>query len=302
LRKPYLILARQTGAGGRCIAMKNRLKTLLLLGALSGVLIALGGALGGGFLHASLVMAALLNLGAWFFSDRIVLATSRARELAPEEAPGVHRMVAELAQAAGIPKPRVYWMPDPQPNAFATGRSPEKSVVAVTAGILRMLDERELRAVLAHEISHVRNRDVLVSSIAATLAAAVTWLAHLAGWFGSSRHDEHGASPAQALLLALTAPIAAVLLQLGISRSREYLADQSGAGLSGDPEALASALEKLEAGAARLRSHADPATASLFIVNPFAGAGGVLSLFSTHPPIAERVRRLRAMALGHAHG
>jgi heat shock protein HtpX len=175
-------------------------------------------------------------------------------------------------------------------------------VVAVTAGILRLLDERELRAVLAHEISHVRNRDVLVSSIAATLAAAVTWLAHLAGWFGGSRDDEHGASPLQALLLALTAPIAATLLQLGISRSREYLADQSGAGLSGDPEGLARALEKLHAGASRLPAHADPATASLFIVNPLAGRGGILSLFSTHPPIAERVRRLRQMELGHAHG
>jgi heat shock protein HtpX len=282
--------------------MKNRLKTVLLLGALSGMLIGLGAALGGGFLHASLVMAALLNLGAWFFSDRIVLALSRARELPPEEAPGVHRIVAELAQAAGIPKPRVYWTPDLQPNAFATGRSPEKAVVAVTAGILGMLDERELRAVLAHEISHVRNRDVLVSSIAATLAAAVTWLAHLAGWFGGSRDDEHGASPAQALLLALTAPIAAVLLQLGISRSREYLADQSGAGLSGDPEGLARALEKLQAGASRLPSHADPATASLFIVNPLSGTGRILSLFSTHPPMAERVRRLRSMAAGHAHG
>jgi heat shock protein HtpX len=284
------------------IAMKNRVKTLLLLGALSGILIGLGGALGGGFLHASLVIAALLNLGAWFFSDRIVLAMSHARELAPEEAPFVHRIVTELAQAAGIPKPRISWIPDPQPNAFATGRSPQKAVVAVTAGILRTLDERELRAVLAHEISHVRNRDVLVSSIAATLAAAVTWLAHFAGWFGGSRDDEHGASPAQALLLALTAPIAAVLLQLGISRSREYLADQSGAGLSGDPEALASALEKLQTGATRLASHSEPATASLYIVNPFAGAGGVLSLFSTHPPIAERVRRLRAMVLAHAHG
>jgi len=282
--------------------MKNRLKTVLLLGALSGMLVGLGAALGGGFLHASLVMAAVLNLGAWFFSDRIVLALSRARELPPDEAPAVHRIVAELAQAAGIPKPRVYWTPDLQPNAFATGRSPEKAVVAVTAGILRMLDERELRAVLAHEISHVRNRDVLVSSIAATLAAAVTWLAHLAGWFGGSRDDEHGASPAQALLLALTAPIAAVLLQLGISRSREYLADQSGAGLSGDPEGLARALEKLHAGASRLPSQADPATASLFIVNPLAGTGGVLSLFSTHPPLAERIRRLRAMTATYAHG
>jgi len=282
--------------------MKNRLKTVLLLGALSGMLVGLGAALGGGFLHASLVMAAVLNLGAWFFSDRIVLALSRARELPPDEAPAVHRIVAELAQAAGIPKPRVYWTPDLQPNAFATGRSPEKAVVAVTAGILRILDERELRAVLAHEISHVRNRDVLVSSIAATLAAAVTWLAHMAGWFGGSRDDEHGASPAQALLLALTAPIAAVLLQLGISRSREYLADQSGAGLSGDPEGLARALEKLHAGASRLPSHADPATASLFIVNPLAGTGGVLSLFSTHPPLAERIRRLRAMTATYAHG
>ena len=286
----------------RVTTMTNRFKTVLLLGALSGMLVALGAALGGGFLHASLLMAALLNLGAWFFSDRIVLAMSHARELPPEEAPALHGIVAELAQSAGIPKPRVYWTPDVQPNAFATGRSPEKAVVAVTAGILRILDERELRAVLAHEVSHVRNRDVLVSSIAATLAAAVTWVAHFAGWFGGSRDGEEGASPAQALLLALTAPIAAALLQLGVSRSREYLADQSGAGLSGDPEGLARALEKLHEGAERLPSHAQPATASLFIVNPFAGTAGVLSLFSTHPPIEERVRRLRAMAFGAANG
>jgi len=282
--------------------MKNRLKTVLLLGALTGILVGIGAALGSGFLHASVALAALLNLGAWFFSDRIVLALSHARELPPDEAPRLHAMVAELAHQAAIPKPRVYWTPDLQPNAFATGRSPTNAVVAVTAGILRLLDERELRAVLAHEISHVRNRDVLVSSIAATLAAAVTWLAHLAGWFGGSRDDEHGASPLQTLLLALTAPIAATLLQLGISRSREYLADQSGAGLSGDPEGLARALEKLHAGASRLPAHADPATASLFIVNPLAGRGGILSLFSTHPPIGERVRRLRQMELGHAHG
>jgi heat shock protein HtpX len=280
--------------------MKNRLKTVLLLGILSGMLVALGAALGGNFLHGSIVLAALLNLGAWFFSDRLVLAMSRARELREDQAPGLHAMVAELAQEAGIPKPRIYFMEDLQPNAFATGRSPQKGVVAVTAGILRILDERELRAVLSHELSHIKNRDVLVSSIAATLAAAITWLAHLAGWFGG-RDDREGASPVQTLLLALTAPLAAMLLQLGISRSREYLADQSGARLSHDPEALASALEKLHAGARRLPAQVEPAVASLFIVNPLAGTGGLLSLFSTHPPMHERVRRLRAMA-GAAHG
>jgi heat shock protein HtpX len=281
--------------------MKNGIKTVLLLGALSGVLVGVGAALGGGFLHASIVVAALLNLGSWFFSDRIVLAMSHARELREEDAPGLHAIVAELAQSAGLPKPRVYWTPDAQPNAFATGRSPERAVVAVTAGILRILDGRELRAVLAHEISHVRNRDVLVSSIAATLAAAITWLAHFVGFFGGSR-DERGASPAEALLLVLTAPIAALLLQLGISRSREYLADQSGAALIGDPEALASALEKMQTVATRVPGHADPATASLYIVNPLAGTRGLVSLLSTHPPIEERVRRLRAMSMETVHG
>jgi heat shock protein HtpX len=208
-------------------------------------------------------------------------------------------MVEELAVRAAIPKPRVYLLPQMQPNAFATGRNPEHAVVAVTSGLLQLLERRELRGVLAHELGHVKNRDILVSSIAATVAAAITYLAHAVGFFGATSADDEGPSPAQALLLALVAPIAATLIQLGISRSREYGADRTGAEISGDPEALARALEKLEQGAHAVPAPMQPSTASLFIVNPFSGTEGVLNLFSTHPSMRERIRRLRAMQ-GHA--
>jgi heat shock protein HtpX len=286
--------------------MKNQLKTLLLLGALSAVLVAIGGALGEVYLYGALGLALLMNLGAYFWSDRIVLAMHRAREIDAASAPRLHAVVSELAQRAGLPKPRVFVIHDAQPNAFATGRNPERGVVAVTDGIMQLLDERELRAVLAHEIAHIKNRDVLVATIAAAIAAAVTYLAHAAQFAaifgGGHRDDEEGGSVFGQLALAIVAPIAATLIQLGVSRSREFLADEAGAKLSGDPLALASALQKLDYAAHRVPTHsADPATASLFIVNPFAGTGrSLLKLFSTHPDTQARVDRLVALA-GRRH-
>jgi heat shock protein HtpX len=282
--------------------MKNQIKTILLLGVLSAALIGIGAVLGKGFLVGALVLSLAMNLGAYFFSDQLVLRMHGAQEVSPQEAPGLHRMVEELARRADIPKPRVFLMHEPQPNAFATGRDPEHGVVAVTTGILDVLDERELRGVLAHELAHIKNRDILVSTIAAAVASAVTYMAHAVGMFGSMflGRDEDGGdeglSPLQTLALALVAPIAATLIQMGISRSREYLADQTGGEISGDPEALASALQKLEAGAMALPVEGRPATASLFIVSPFAGMQSILSLFSTHPRTEERVRRLREQA------
>lgn len=281
--------------------MKNQLKTILLLGALSALVVGLGGAIAPQHISMFAAMALLMNLGAYFFSDRIVLAMHHAREIHPAEAPDIHRMVAELAARAGIPMPRVFLIPEAQPNAFATGRNPSHAVVAVTEGILGLLSARELRGVLAHEIAHIKNRDILVSSIAAALASLITYVAHAFGFLGFHGRDEeeHG-SPASGLLLALFAPFAATLIQLGISRSREYLADETGARLSGDPEALASALMKLERGAAAIPAAAEPATASLFIVNPLSDGGSLLSLFSTHPPVQDRVDRLLQMAQARA--
>jgi len=282
--------------------MKNQIKTILLLGVLTAALIGIGAVLGKGFLVGALVLSLAMNLGAYFFSDQLVLKMHGAQEVSPQEAPGLHRMVEELARRADIPKPRVFLMHEPQPNAFATGRDPEHGVVAVTTGILNVLDERELRGVIAHELAHIKNRDILVSTIAAAVASAVTYLAHAVGMFGSmflgrdEDEGDEGLSPLQTLALALVAPIAATLIQMGISRSREYLADQTGGEISGDPEALARALQKLEAGAVALPVEGRPATASLFIVSPFAGMQSILSLFSTHPRTEERVRRLHEQA------
>jgi heat shock protein HtpX len=281
--------------------MKNQIKTILLLGVLSVVLLGIGAALGKGFLMGALVLSLAMNLGAYFFSDKLVLRMHGAQEVSPQQAPGLHRMVEELSRRAGLPKPRVFLMPEAQPNAFATGRDPEHGVVAVTTGLLQMLDEREVRGVLAHELAHIKNRDILVSTIAAAVASAVTYLAHAVGLFGSmfmgrDEDEGEGLSPLQTLALALVAPLAATVIQLGISRSREYLADETGAEISGDPEALARALAKLESGAAMLPTQGHPATASLFIVSPFAGMQSILSLFSTHPRTEERVRRLLELA------
>lgn len=281
--------------------MKNQIKTILLLGVLSVVLLGIGAALGKGFLLGALVLSLAMNVGAYFFSDKLVLRMHGAQEVSPQQAPGLHRMVEELSQRAGLPKPRVFLMPEAQPNAFATGRDPEHGVVAVTTGLLQMLDEREVRGVLAHELAHIKNRDILVSTIAAAVASAVTYLAHAVGMFGSmflgrDEDEGEGLSPLQTVALALVAPLAATVIQLGISRSREYLADETGAEICGDPEALARALAKLESGVAMLPVEGRPATASLFIVSPFAGMQSILSLFSTHPRTEERVRRLLELA------
>lgn len=272
----------------------NQLKTILLLGLLTAALVGLGGLLAPDALPVFLILALLMNLGAWFFSDRMVLAMTRARPVAEGQLPQLRRMVEELARAADIPTPRLYVIPDPQPNAFATGRNPSKGVVAVTEGILRILEPRELKGVIAHEMAHIKNRDILVASVAAAIASAITYLSHLGLFFGGGRDREGGG--AGALLLALLAPIGAAMIQMGISRQREYLADETGAYLCGDPLALAGALQKLSYASQRVPMQAEPATASLFIVNPFGGAKSMLTLFSTHPPMEERIRRLQALA------
>jgi heat shock protein HtpX len=281
--------------------MKNQLKTIFLLGVLSAILIGFGSMLGPGYLYGFTALALLLNLGAYFFSDRLVLRMSGALEVTPEQAPALHRMVEELAHRAHMPKPRVCIIPEQHPNAFATGRNPQHGVVAVTEGIMRLLSERELRGVLAHEIAHIKNRDILVATIAAAIAAAVSYIANalsFAAFFGGGSQESEGdeGSTGNGLLLALVAPFLAMLVQMGISRAREYMADESGARISGDPEALASALAKLAQGAELLPMHApQPATASLFIVNPLAGGSSIMNWLSTHPPMDERIRRLREM-------
>lgn len=281
--------------------MSNALKTVLLLGLLTGLLLWVGQMLGGTQgLVIGLIVAAALNLGSYWFSDRIVLSMYGARELSEQEAPDLFRIVRELATGAHMPMPRVYLIPSDSPNAFATGRSPNHAAVAVTEGILRLLTADELRGVLAHELSHVRNRDTLISAIAATLAGVVMMVARLAYWgtlFGGMRRDERDEGGGALGLLAtiIVAPIAATLIQLAISRAREYQADASGAHLSHSPEALASALQKIAVASGRVPLDAGPATAHLWIVNPLSG-NWLANLFSTHPPIEERIRRLRAMA------
>jgi heat shock protein HtpX len=283
--------------------MNNQLKTILLLGTLSALVIGLGTAVAPGSLYLFAALALAMNLGAYFFSDKLVLRMAHAEPLERDELPWLHDMVGELSQKAGIPTPRVFLIREQQPNAFATGRNPEHGVVAVTEGLLSMLDRRELRGVLAHELAHIKNRDILISSIAAAGASLITWVANALSFgamFGGGHHDDEEGSPAGALLMAFVAPIAATLIQLGISRSREYQADESGARISGDPQALASALLKLERGAHAIPADAAPATASLFIVNPFGAMETAASWFSTHPATAERVERLMALARGGA--
>lgn len=279
----------------------NTLKTFLLLGALSALLVSIGGAMGPGAMTMLLGLAVAMNLGAWFWSDRLVLRMHGARPLDAAAAPELHGMVRDLAARAGVPTPRLYVVDDAQPNAFATGRNPEHGVVAVTTGLLRLLPRQEVRGVIAHEIAHIANRDILVASVAAAMAAAVSFVGNAlqfsALFGGGQSRDGEGGSPLGVLAMAIVAPVAATLVQLGISRSREYMADELGARLAGDPASLARALERLHQGAALIPSDAArPATASLFIVNPFAGAGGFARLFSTHPPMEDRVARLRALA------
>ncbi len=278
--------------------MTNVLKTTVLLAALTALFLVIGGAIGGNQgLFIAFVFALLMNFASYWFSDKIVLSIYGAREVGLQEAPDLYRLIQRLAQRAGIPMPRVYLIPSDAPNAFATGRNPQHGAVAVTEGILRMLDEDELAGVLAHEMGHIRNRDTLIMTVAATLAGAITMLAHMAQWgaiFGMGRRDDEdsGGGVLGLLFMAILAPIAATLIQLAISRSREYFADSTGAAIAGSPSGLARALEKLHYASQRLPMSANPATAHLFIVNPLAG-GSWVNLFSTHPPIEERIRRLR---------
>jgi heat shock protein HtpX len=281
--------------------MSNIFKTGLLLAVLTAMLVLIGGAIGGqqGMVVA-FVIALVMNFVSYWFSDKIVLAAYRAQPIDEASAPRLYAIVHRLATRAGVPMPRVYLIPSETPNAFATGRNPEHAVVAVTEGIMRILDEEELEGVLAHELSHVKNRDVLISTIAATLAGAITYLAHMAQWAaifgGRGRDDEEGGTnPIAAMMLAILAPIAAMLVQMAVSRAREFQADATGARVAGKPWGLAKALEKLQmANQAVPMPDATPATAHLFIVNPLSGRT-LMKLFSTHPPLEERIARLRAM-------
>src|SRR5438874_6208327 len=282
--------------------MGNTLKTTALLAALTALLVLIGNALGGtsGML-LFFGIAVVMNLGAYWWSGDIALRMPGAREVAPEEAPELHQIVQELATYARLPKPRVAIIDSPSPNAFATGRDANHAVVAVTTGILGILDRDELQGVLAHELGHVRNHDILISSVAATIAGAITMLAHAAQWamiFGGlgGRRDDEEYNPLAALLLIILAPLAATLIQLAISRSREYGADATGAQIIGNPDALASALEKLELATSVRPLPVNPAVAHMFIVNPLKGVN-FSGLFSTHPPLEERIRRLRTMQL-----
>ena len=278
--------------------MENRVKTVLLLAGLTAFLVFMGKVLGGrSGMYVAFVLALAMNFFSYWFSDKIVLRMYGAQEVSPAEAPQLHQIVDELAREAGIPKPKVYIIRDESPNAFATGRNPEHAAVAATEGIMRLLTPTELKGVLAHEIGHVRNRDILISSIAATMAGAIMILADIARFgaiFGLGRDDDEGPGILGVLVMSIIAPIAAMLIQLAISRSREYLADETGARLAHNPESLARALEKLAMGVERAPMNASPATAHMFIVNPLSGRS-LMSLFSTHPPIEERVARLRAM-------
>lgn len=282
--------------------MHNTLKTGVLLVLLAAILMLIGGAVGG---RGGLIMALLLALGMNFFSywysDKIVLRMYGAQEVSEADAPQVYGMLRRLTQRANMPMPRVYVIASESPNAFATGRNPQHAAVAVTQGIARLLDERELEGVLAHELAHIKNRDTLTMTVTATIASAIMFLASMAQWAaifgGFSRDDDDGGGIIGLLIAIFVAPIAATLVQMGISRSREYAADTTGAQLAGSPYGLADALEKMAVASQRIPANASPATAHLFIVNPLH-TGRFAALFSTHPPIEERIQRLRRMARG----
>ena len=268
------------------------IRTTILLATLTGLLVAIGALIGGPSTALTfLIIGAVINMGAWFFSDRIALRTSGAQPVTEEQAPGLYQMVRELCTRADLPMPSLHVIPQEQPNAFATGRNPKNAAVAVTAGIMKRLSEDELRGVIAHELAHIRNRDILTQSVAATIGGAITWIAYMLAWFGS---DDSPLGLLGALAMVILAPIAASLIQLAISRQREFSADATGAQISGNPESLASALLRLEESAKEIPMRVNQASEPLYIVKPFSG-GGVASLFSTHPPIEERVRRLRQM-------
>jgi heat shock protein HtpX len=280
----------------------NALKTTFLMALMTVLLVLAGGAIGGrSGMTFALVMAGVMNFVSYWFSDKIVLAMYSARQVTESDYPDFYGLVRQLAVAAGMPMPKVYIIDSETPNAFATGRNPDHAAVAATTGIMRILTRDELTGVMAHELSHVRHRDILISSIAATIAGAITYLAHMAQWaaiFGGGRdRDDEGGGMFGMIVMAIVAPIAAMLIQMAISRAREYDADKGGAALSGNPLYLAGALRKLEMANRQIPMQANAATAHMFIVNPLTG-GGLMGLFSTHPPVEERVKRLEAMAYG----
>ncbi len=276
--------------------MGNQFKTALLLAAMTAFIIWIGGLLGG---RQGIVIAFLLaggmNFFSYWYSDKLVLKMYRAQEVSATQSPDLHAMVAGLSRNAGLPMPRVYIIPQDTPNAFATGRNPENAVVAVTQGLLNLMNREEIEGVLAHELGHVKNRDILIGTVAATMAGAVMMLASMARWsaiFGGGHNDEEGGLGGIGLLImSILAPIGAMIIQMAVSRSREYLADATGAAIAGRPDGLASALEKLGAYSRRIPMDANPSTAHMFIVNPLSG-GSFRNLFSTHPPVEERVARL----------
>lgn len=282
----------------------NTMKTFLLMGVLTVMVVMVGGVIGGqnGMLFA-LLFAGVMNFASYWWSDKIVLRMYGAHELTQNDDPALFQITQDLTMRAGLPMPKLYLIPGDQPNAFATGRDPQHSAVAVTEGITRLLSKDELRGVIAHELAHIKNRDILVGTIAATFAGAISYLAHMAQWAmifgGRSSDDEEGSNPITAIVMMIVAPIAALLVQMAISRSREFLADETGARMSGNPLSLASALKRLHTASQQIPMHATPATAHMFIVNPLHG-GGFMTLFSTHPPMEERIAKLEAMVYGNA--
>jgi heat shock protein HtpX len=283
----------------------NTMKTFVLMALLTVLLVLVGNWLGGqGGMMLAFLFAIVMNFGTYWFSDKIVLRMYRAQELKPEDNPSLFRLVGDLAQRDGLPMPRLYLIPSDQPNAFATGRDPNHAAVAVTQGMIHMLSEDEIRGVIGHELSHVKHRDILIGTVAATFAGAISMLANMAQWaliFGGGRssNDREGGSPVGAIAMIIVAPIAAMLIQMAISRSREFLADEGAAHLTGSPLSLANALRKLDLKTKQIPMEASPATAHMFIVSPLSGRG-LMTLFSTHPPLEERVARLESMVYGGA--
>jgi heat shock protein HtpX len=279
--------------------MGNTVKTALLLGALTGLLMLIGGLIGGkGGVYIAFIFAVILNFGSYWFSDKIVLKMYKAQEVSESSAPDLYNIVRNLAMKACLPMPRIFIIPEETPNAFATGRNEKHAVVAVTKGIMRILNKEELEGVIAHELSHIKNKDMLISSIAATIAGAISMLAIMAQWaaiFGGGSSDEdNGGGIIGLIAMAIFAPLAAAVIQMAISRSREYLADARGASITKNPYGLASALEKLTKASQVIPMDVKPSTAHLFIVNPLSGKA-FMKLFSTHPPLEERIARLRSM-------